>query len=39
LGLKPHFLTDEVLAGMMQTVMRYRNRIDPSKFLRNIRWN
>jgi hypothetical protein len=27
------------LAGMMQTVMRYRNRIDPSKFLRNIRWN
>ena len=39
LGLKPHFLTDEVLAGMMQTVMRYRNHIDPSKFLRNIRWN
>jgi UDP-sulfoquinovose synthase len=39
LGLKPHFLTDDVLAGMMQTVMRYRNRIDPSKFLRNIRWN
>jgi UDP-sulfoquinovose synthase len=39
LGLKPHFLTDDVLAGMMQTVMRYRNRIDPSKFRRNIRWN
>ncbi len=39
LGLKPHFLSDDVLAGMMQTVMRYRNRIDPAKFLRNIRWN
>jgi UDP-sulfoquinovose synthase len=39
LGLKPHFLTEEVLAGMMQTVIRYRNRIDPAKFLRNIRWN
>lgn len=38
LGLKPHFLTDDVLAGMMQSVMRYRNRIDASKFIRNVRW-
>jgi UDP-sulfoquinovose synthase len=38
LGLKPHFLTEDVLAGIMQTVVRYRNRIEPSKFLRNIRW-
>ncbi|HXW24862.1 MAG TPA: NAD-dependent epimerase/dehydratase family protein [Xanthobacteraceae bacterium] len=39
LGLKPHPLTEDVLAGMMQVVMRYRNRIDPSKFVRGIRWN
>jgi UDP-sulfoquinovose synthase len=38
LGLKPHYLTDEVLAGMLNTVARYRDRIDPSKFLRGVRW-
>lgn len=38
LGLKPHLLTDEVLAQLMGLVMRYRNRIDPDRFLRNVRW-
>jgi UDP-sulfoquinovose synthase len=38
LGLKPHFLTDEVLAQLMGLVIRYRNRIDPDRFLRNVRW-
>jgi UDP-sulfoquinovose synthase len=38
LGLKPHLLTDGVLAQLMQLVIRYRNRIDPSRFLRNVRW-
>jgi UDP-sulfoquinovose synthase len=38
LGLKPHLLNEDVLAGMMQTVMRYRNRIDPSKFIRMVQW-
>ena len=38
LGLKPHFMTDEVLVGMLKTVMRYRNQIDESKFLRGVRW-
>jgi UDP-sulfoquinovose synthase len=38
LGLKPHYMTDDVLVGMMQTVMRYRDRIDPSKFVRSVRW-
>jgi UDP-sulfoquinovose synthase len=39
LGLKPHLLTEEVLVSFMRTVMRYRGRIDPSKFLRGTRWN
>jgi UDP-sulfoquinovose synthase len=38
LGLKPHLLTDDVLAKLMQLVMRYKNRIDSSRFLRNISW-
>jgi UDP-sulfoquinovose synthase len=38
LGLEPHFLTSDVLSGMIETVARYRNRIDPGKFLRGIRW-
>ena len=38
LGLKPNFLTDEVLARLMQIVLRYRNRIDPQKFLQNVKW-
>jgi UDP-sulfoquinovose synthase len=38
LGLQPHFLTPNVLSAMIETVARYRNRIDPSKFLRGIRW-
>jgi UDP-sulfoquinovose synthase len=38
LGLKPHFLTDDVLAQLMGLVIRYKNRIDPDRFLRNVRW-
>jgi UDP-sulfoquinovose synthase len=38
LGLKPHFLTDEVLAQLMGLVIRYKNRIDPDRFLRNVKW-
>jgi UDP-sulfoquinovose synthase len=38
LGLQPHFLTPDVLSAMIETVARYRNRIDPGKFLRGIRW-
>jgi UDP-sulfoquinovose synthase len=39
LGLKPTYLTEEVLCGMMNVVLRYKNRIDSSKFLKNINWN
>ena len=37
LGLKPHFMTEDVLVGMLD-VRRYRDQIDESKFLRGIRW-
>jgi UDP-sulfoquinovose synthase len=38
LGLKPHFLTEEVLAQLIGVVIRYKNRIDPSRFVRNVKW-
>jgi UDP-sulfoquinovose synthase len=38
LGLNPHPLTEAVLVGMMETVQRYRNKIDASKFVRNVKW-
>jgi UDP-sulfoquinovose synthase len=38
LGLKPHVLTEEVLAQLMGVVIRYKNRIDTSRFVRNVKW-
>lgn len=39
LGLKPHYLTDEVLAGMIETVIHYRGYIDNHKIYRKITWS
>jgi UDP-sulfoquinovose synthase len=38
LGLKPHFLTEDALVQLMELVIRYKNRIDPDRFLRNVKW-
>lgn len=38
LGLEPHFLTDDVMADMLQTVMRHRDAIDTRKILPRVRW-
>lgn len=38
LGLKPHYMTDEVIAAMLEKVIRYRDRIDKSKILPRVRW-
>lgn len=39
MGLKPHLLTDEVLATMLETVRRYKNNIDSSKIMPRVSWN
>jgi len=39
LGLNPHYLTDEVIEDMLQTVKKYKNLIDPAKVLPRVRWN
>lgn len=39
LGLKPHYLTDDILARMLETVLRYRENIREHRILRRIRWD
>ncbi len=39
LGLKPHFMTDDVVAAMLEKVMQHRERIVPSRILPRVRWN
>jgi len=38
LGLQPHYLTDEVMVGMIETVARRRDAIDVRKILPRVRW-
>ncbi len=39
LGLTPHLMTDEVLAGMLEKVLRYKERIAPRMILPRVAWN
>jgi UDP-sulfoquinovose synthase len=38
LGLTPHCLTEETIVDLLELVARYRQQIDPRKFVRNVRW-
>jgi UDP-sulfoquinovose synthase len=38
LGLKPHFMTDDVVASMLERVSRYRNHIVVNRILPRVRW-
>jgi UDP-sulfoquinovose synthase len=38
LGLKPHFLTDEVLQEMLTLIDHYRDRINRDTIVRGIKW-
>lgn len=38
LGLKPHYLTDEVLAEMMEIVIRYKDNIRYDAIYRGVKW-
>ena len=38
LGLEPHYLTDEVVAEMLERILPYKNRIDETKIMPRIRW-
>jgi UDP-sulfoquinovose synthase len=39
LGLKPHLMTDNVLAAMLDRLARYRNRIVVERLLPRVRWS
>jgi UDP-sulfoquinovose synthase len=39
LGLEPHFMTDDVLAGMLAEIIRYKDRIDSSRIMPRVSWN
>jgi UDP-sulfoquinovose synthase len=39
LGLKPTFMTDEVLKGLMSKIMQYKQNIDPYKIQPRSGWN
>jgi UDP-sulfoquinovose synthase len=38
LGLKPHYLTDDVLEGIFKIVDRYKDRINKEVILKGIQW-
>ena len=38
LGLEPHLLTDETIAGLLRLAVRHRDRIDLSHILPTVTW-
>lgn len=39
LGLKPHYLTDEVIASMLERVIKYKSSIDHRIVMPRVRWS
>lgn len=38
LGLKPHYMTDEVLIAMLEKISSYKNNIDVRKIMPRVKW-
>ena len=38
IGVKPHYLTDEVLEGMMHVAARFKNNIRRDVIFRGVKW-
>ena len=38
LGLKPHYLTDDVLEGIFKIVDQYKDRINKEAFFKGVKW-
>jgi UDP-sulfoquinovose synthase len=39
LGLQPHYLTDDVLAEMIETIARFKTNIQEHKIVRRVKWD
>jgi UDP-sulfoquinovose synthase len=38
LGVKPHYLTDEVMSGMLEQVLKHKENIKPQSIFRGVKW-
>lgn len=38
LGVKPHYLTDEVMQSMLKKVLEYKGNIQPNSIFRGVKW-
>ena len=38
LRLEPNYLTDEVLAEMMEFVLKYKNKVKKNQIYRKLKW-
>ena len=38
MGLEPHYLTDDVIAGMLAEVLKNKDQIDPNKIMPRVSW-
>ena len=38
LGFKPHYMTDELVAAMLEKVIEYKHYIDTDKIMPRVRW-
>jgi UDP-sulfoquinovose synthase len=39
LGLKPHYMTDDVIAAMLERIIENKDRIVPDRIMPRVRWN
>jgi UDP-sulfoquinovose synthase len=39
LGLRPHYMTDDVIASMLEKVIKYKSQIEPRKIMPRVSWN
>jgi len=39
LGLEPHYMTDDVVEGMLREVLKYKDRIDEDKIMPRVKWS
>jgi len=39
LGLEPHYMTDEVVADMLERLLQYEDRIEKGRILPRVSWN
>lgn len=38
LGLQPNYMTDEIIGGMLEKVLKYKDRIDTNRIMPRVRW-